>query len=76
MRLDDGANDGQGAGHHVHAALAARGRDGEGVFLPARVLVVELGLDLLAPQTLPVTVIDLAQAGSSHRRHPVRVGED
>ena len=76
VRLDEAAHDRQRARHDVHAAFAAGGRDGERVFLPARVLHAEALLDLLAREPFPVAVIDLAESGPCDRRELVRLGDE
>ena len=76
VRLDDRPDDRQRARHDVDAALAAGGRDDEGVLLPAQRTRLEPRLHFLPRQTLPVSVVDLAQRRPRDGRQAVRLGED
>ena len=73
--LDYAAHDRQRTVQNVDAGLAPAWPHRERIFLPGLVLVGELGLDLRATDSLPVPVIDLAQAGFVNRRQLVWTGQ-
>src|SRR5688500_2522362 len=76
MRVDDVADDGQRARHHVESALAPRGRECEWIFFPACVLATKARLDLGTGETFPAPVVDLAKTRVLNRRERVRCRDD
>ena len=64
------------AREHRDARLAPRGREGERVLLPRRVLVRVSLLDLAPREPLPPPVADLAQLVAQLHLHPARLGDE